>query len=102
MSFGLFPIIAGITLVFGYAVLGGGWLKAEIKVCRCKPFCKSRSPSLYTPVLPVCLAQPAFYAVNIQPTIHSAWQSHRIALPSLLVSVLLLRRQRFTAVVEKE
>jgi cytochrome d ubiquinol oxidase subunit II len=93
-----FPIIAGITLVFGYAVLGGGWLKLKSGP-PLQPFA-SRAVRLSAPLFACLFGSACIYAVNIQPAIHSAWQSHRIALPFLLL-LFALAAATLTSVVEK-
>jgi cytochrome bd ubiquinol oxidase subunit II len=76
------PVISGVTLVVGYAVLGGGWLKlkSNLSVQRFA----SRSLRVSTPVFAVLFGIVCIYGINIQPSIRSEWMSHRIALTCLV------------------
>ena len=76
------PVISGVTLVLGYAVLGGGWLKLKSNLS-VQQFA-SRCLRVSTPLFAVLFGIACIYAVNIQPSIRSEWMSHRIALPCLV------------------
>ena len=76
------PVISGITLVVGYVVLGGGWLKLKSNLS-VQQFA-SRCLRVSTPLFAVLFGIVCIYAVNIQPNIRSEWMSHRIALPCLV------------------
>jgi cytochrome bd ubiquinol oxidase subunit II len=77
-----FPIISGITLLFGYAVLGGGWLKlkSNSSVQKFANRCLQVSAGLFA----VLFATVCIYAVRIQPSIRSQWASHSTALACLV------------------
>jgi cytochrome d ubiquinol oxidase subunit II len=64
-----------------------------------QPFA-SRAVRLSAPLFACSFGSACIYAVNTQPTIHSVWQSHRIALPSLLL-LFAFAAATLTAVVEK-
>lgn len=76
------PIISGITLLIGYAVLGGGWLKLKSNLLL-RNFA-IRALRVSVPVFAVLFGITSFYAAEIQPSIRSQWSSHGVALPCLL------------------
>jgi cytochrome d ubiquinol oxidase subunit II len=76
------PIISGITLLFGYAVLGGGWLK--LKSNESLQHFASRSLRVSAPAFAVFFGIACIYAVRIQPGIRSQWASHGTALACLV------------------
>jgi cytochrome d ubiquinol oxidase subunit II len=76
------PIISGITLLFGYAVLGGGWLKLKSNVSL--QHFVSRSLRVAAPAFAVFFAIACIYAVRIQPGIRAQWASHGTALACLI------------------
>ena len=80
-SFRPLPIISGITLLLGYAVLGGGWLKLKSNASL-QPFA-SGSLRVAAPAFAVLFGIACIYAVRIQPGIRSQWASHGIALACL-------------------
>jgi len=71
------PLLSGITLPFGYAVLGGGWLKLKSNVAM-QPFA-TRAIRVAAPVFAVLLGIGTIYAGAIQPSFRSRWASHAIA-----------------------
>src|SRR5713101_7833221 len=76
------PVISGLALAFGYAVLGGGWLKLKSSVSL-QAFA-NRSLRVSAAVFAILFGVACIYAVKIQPGIRSKWASHGIALPFLL------------------
>ncbi len=76
------PIISGITLLFGYAVLGAGWLKLKSNVSL--QHFASRSLRVSAPAFAVFFGIACVYAVRIQPGIHAQWASHGTALACLV------------------
>src|ERR1700723_797109 len=76
------PIISGITLLFGYAVLGAGWLKLKSNVSL-QPFV-SRSLRVFAAAFAVFFGIACIYAVRIQPGIRAQWASHGTALACLV------------------
>jgi len=76
------PIISGIALAFGYAVLGGGWLKLKSSVSL-QAFA-NRSIRVSAAVFAILFGVACIYAVGIQPVIRSKWASHGIALACLV------------------
>jgi cytochrome d ubiquinol oxidase subunit II len=82
------PLLSGITLPVGYAVLGGGWLK--LKSGLVIQHFATRSIRVAAPVFAVLFGIDSMYAGTIQPSIRSRWASHEIAftcLASLMVLV---------------
>jgi cytochrome d ubiquinol oxidase subunit II len=76
------PILIGVTLVAGYAVLGCGWLylKADALLERFAVRClRTATLALVAFSCIVCI-----YAVKIQPGVRLAWALHRIAFPILV------------------
>jgi cytochrome d ubiquinol oxidase subunit II len=71
------PILSGIALPFGYAVLGGGWLKLKSSLSM-QPFA-TRSILVAAPLFAVLFGMVAMYAGAIQPGVRSRWASHEIA-----------------------
>ena len=76
------PIISGITLLFGYAVLGGGWLKLKANVAL--QHFAIRSLRVAAAAFAIFFGIACIYAVRIQPGIRSQWASHGIALACLV------------------
>src|SRR5258706_1257716 len=76
------PIISGITLLIGYAVLGAGWLKLKSNVSL-QDFA-SRSLRALPPAFAVFFGIACIYAVRIQPGIRAPWASHGTALACLV------------------
>ena len=76
------PVISGVTLVFGYAMLGGGWLKlkANLSVRRFA----TQAIRICTPAFAVSFGIACMYASNTQPGIRSKWASEGIALSCLI------------------
>lgn len=71
------PLLSGITLPFGYAVLGGGWLK--LKASLSMQHFATRSILVAAPVFAVLFGIAAIYAGAIQPSVRSRWASHEMA-----------------------
>jgi cytochrome d ubiquinol oxidase subunit II len=92
------PIISGVTLLFGYAVLGSGWLK--LKSNPSVQHFASRSLRVAAPVFAVLFGIDCIYAFNIQPGIRSQWASHGTAL-SCLVALFAVVAGTLTALTEK-
>jgi len=92
------PIISGITLLFGYAVLGGGWLKLKSNVSL-QHFAR-RSLRICAPAFAIFFAIACIYAVRIQPGFRSQWASHGIAL-ACLVGLFALAAGMLTALSGK-
>jgi cytochrome d ubiquinol oxidase subunit II len=76
------PIISGFALLFGYAVLGGGWLKLKSNLSL-QGFA-NRCIRVSAPFFAILFGIAWIYAVRIQPSIRSNWASHRIALTCLI------------------
>jgi cytochrome bd ubiquinol oxidase subunit II len=76
------PIISGVTLSFGYVVLGGGWLKLKANGSLQK--FASRSLRVCATAFAVFFAIASIYAVRIQPGIRAQWASHGSALACLV------------------
>ena len=81
-TFRLLPIISGITLLFGYAMLGGGWLNLKSNVSL--QHFASRSLRVAAAAFAIFFGIACIYAVRIQPGIRSQWTSHGIALACLV------------------
>src|SRR6266403_2381571 len=92
------PIISGVTLLFGYAVLGAGWLK--LKSNPSVQHFASRSLRVAAPVVALLFGIGCIYAFNIQPAIRSQWASHGTAL-SCLVGLFAVVAGTLTALAEK-
>jgi len=75
------PIITGLALPFGYAVLGGGWLKLKSGL-RLQAFA-NRSIRVSAALFAILFALACLYAAKIQPGIRSKWTSHGMALACL-------------------
>jgi cytochrome bd ubiquinol oxidase subunit II len=75
-------VISGVTLVLGYAVLGGGWLKlkSNLSVQRFA----ARAIRVCALAFAVSFAIACMYASNTQPGIRSKWASHGIVLSCLI------------------
>src|SRR6266403_739116 len=76
------PIVSGLALSFGYAVLGGGWLKLKSNVLL-QAFA-DRTIRVSGTVFAILFGVACIYAVTIQPGIRSKWDSHGIALAGLV------------------
>jgi cytochrome bd ubiquinol oxidase subunit II len=76
------PIISGITLLFGYAVLGAGWLKLKSNMSL--QHFASGSLRVSAPAFAVFFGIACIYAVRIQPGVRAQWASHGIALACLV------------------
>src|SRR5713101_9027678 len=63
------PIISGLALPFGYAVLGGGWLKLKSNLSL-QTFA-NRSIRVSARFFAILFGIACIYAVKIQPSIHS-------------------------------
>src|SRR6266851_8304466 len=70
------PIICGITLLFGYAVLGAGWLKLKSNLSL-QAFA-NRSIRVSAPFFAILFGIASIYAVRIPPSIHEKWASQGI------------------------
>jgi cytochrome d ubiquinol oxidase subunit II len=92
------PLVSGVALVFGYAVLGAGWLRLKSNVV--VQHFASRSLQVSAPVFAVLCGTACIYAINTQPHVHLAWASHRIAL-LYLVGTFAVVAGTLTAVAEK-
>jgi cytochrome d ubiquinol oxidase subunit II len=91
------PIISGITLLFGYAVLGAGWLKLKSNVSL--QHFASRSLRICAPAFGAFFGVACIYALRIQPGIRAQWASHGIAL-ACLVGLLAIAAGTLTALPE--
>ncbi len=76
------PVISGLALAFGYAVLGGGWLK--LKASASLQAFANRSIRVSAAVCAILFGVACIHAVKIQPGIRSKWASHGIALACLV------------------
>jgi cytochrome d ubiquinol oxidase subunit II len=92
------PIISGITLLFGYAVLGGGWLKLKSNMSL--QHFASGSLRVSAPAFAVFFGIACIYAVRIQPGVRAQWASHGIAL-TCLVGLFAIAAGTLTALPEK-
>jgi cytochrome d ubiquinol oxidase subunit II len=92
------PIISGITLLFGYAVLGAGWLKLKSNMSL--QHFASGSLRVSAPAVAVFFGIACIYAVRIQPGIRAQWASHGIAL-ACLVGLFAIAAGTLTALPEK-
>jgi cytochrome bd ubiquinol oxidase subunit II len=92
------PIISGLALPFGYAVLGGGWLKLKSNLSL-QTFA-NRSISVSAPFFAILFGMACIYAVTIQPSIHSKWASHGIIL-ACLVGLFVIASAILTTITEK-
>ena len=77
------PIISGVTLVVGFTVLGGGWLRLKSNLLL-QEFGR-RSLRVAAPVFAALFGIVCLYAAQIQAGVRSQWALHPIALSSLLV-----------------
>jgi cytochrome d ubiquinol oxidase subunit II len=75
------PIVSGLALPFGYAVLGGGWL--TLKSSLSLQTFANRSIRVSAAFLAILFSIACLCAVKIQPGIRSKWASHGIALACL-------------------
>ena len=91
------PIVSGLALSFGYAVLGGGWLKLKSNVSL-QAFA-DRTIRVSAAVFAVLFGIACIYSVAIQPSVRSKWASHGTALAGLVTlfaivsAILTLTRQ---------
>ena len=92
------PIIGGVTLLFGYAVIGGGWLKLKSNLA--VQHFANRSLRVAAPLFAVLFGIACIYAVKTQPNIRSQWASHEIVL-SCLVGLFVVVAGTLTALTEK-
>src|SRR6201982_1565586 len=92
------PIISGITLLFGYDVLGAGWLKLKSNVSL--QHFVSRSLRVSAPAFAVFFGIACIYAARIQPGIRAQSASHGTAL-ACLVGLFAIAAGMFTAVARK-
>jgi cytochrome bd ubiquinol oxidase subunit II len=92
------PLLSGITLPFGYAVLGGGWLK--LKSSLSIQHFATRSIRVAAPAFAVLLGFGAIYAAAIQPSFSSRWASHAIA-HTCLVGLFVLVTATLMALAKK-
>ena len=92
------PIISGITLLFGYAVLGGGWLKLKSNISL--QHFASGSLRVSAPAFAVFFAIACIYTVRIQPGVRAQWASHGIAL-ACLVGLFAIAAGALTVLPEK-
>ena len=76
------PIISGLALPFGYAVLGGGWLKLKSNLSL-QAFA-NRSIRVSAPFFAILFGIASIYAVRIQPSIREKWAAQGIALACLV------------------
>lgn len=92
------PIISGLALPFGYAVLGGGWLKLKSNLSlRTFAHRSIRVSALFFAIL---FGIACIYAVKIQPSIHSKWVTHGIAL-ACLVGLFVIASGMLTTITDK-
>jgi cytochrome bd ubiquinol oxidase subunit II len=92
------PIMSGITLLTGYAVLGGGWLKLKANLFL-QNFA-SRALRVSVPAFAVLFGISSFYAFGVQSGIRSQWSSHELAL-SCLVGLFIIASAALMVVSEK-
>lgn len=92
------PIISGLALPFGYAVLGGGWLKLKSNLSL-RTFAH-RSIRVSGPFFAILFGIACIYAVQIQPSIHSKWTTHGIAL-ACLVGLFVIASGMLTTTTDK-
>src|SRR6266568_6165835 len=71
-----FPIISGVTLLFGYAVLGAGWLKLKSNLS--VQHFAGCSLRVSAPAFAGLFGIACIYAVTTQRMIRSQWASHEI------------------------
>jgi cytochrome d ubiquinol oxidase subunit II len=91
------PIISGVTLLFGYAMLGAGWLK--LKSNASVQHFASRSLRVAAPVFAVLFGIACIYAFNIQPAIRLQWAAHGTAL-ACVVGLVAVVAATLTALAE--
>jgi cytochrome d ubiquinol oxidase subunit II len=92
------PIISGITLLFGYGVLGSGWLKLKSNILL--QHFASGSLRVSAPAFAVLFGIACIYAVRIQPGVRAQWASHGTAL-ACLVGLFAIAAGTLTALPEK-
>jgi len=92
------PIISAITLLFGYAVLGAGWLKLKSNMSL--QHFASGSLRVSAPAFAVFFGIACIYAVRIQPGVRAQWASHGIAL-ACLVALFAIAAGTLTSLPEK-
>ena len=92
------PIISGISLLFGYAVLGGGWLKLKSNVLL--QYFASRSLRVSVPAFAVFFGIACIYGARIQPGIRAQWASHGTAL-ACLIGLFVIAAGTLTALRER-
>ena len=76
------PIISGLALLFGYAVIGGGWLKLKSNLSL-QAFA-NRAIHVSAPFFAILFGIASIYAVKIQSSIRENWAPHGIALACLI------------------
>jgi cytochrome bd ubiquinol oxidase subunit II len=76
------PIISGLALLFGYAAIGGGWLKLKSNLSL-QAFA-NRTIRVSAPFFAILFGIASIYAVRIQPSIRENWAPHGIALACLV------------------
>ena len=92
------PIISGLALPFGYAGLGGGWLKLKSNLSL-QTFAH-RSIRFSAPFFAILFGIACIYAVKIQPSIHSKWATRGIPL-ACLVGLFVIASGMLTTMTEK-
>ena len=92
------PIICGLALPFGYAVLGGGWLKLKSNLSL-QTFA-NRAIRVSASFFVILFSIACIYAVKIQPSIHSKWASHGFPL-ACLVGLFVIASGVLTTMTEK-
>jgi cytochrome d ubiquinol oxidase subunit II len=76
------PMISGVTLAVGYAVLGAGWLRLKANLLL-QEFARG-SLRISASAFAVFFGIACLYAARIQPGVRSQWALHPIALSCLL------------------
>ena len=92
------PVMSGLALPFGYAVMGGGWLKLKSNLSLQAFAHRSIRVSALSFALLFGLA--CIYAVKIQPSIRSKWASHGVIL-ACLVSLFAVASGILTTMTKK-
>jgi cytochrome bd ubiquinol oxidase subunit II len=77
-----FPLLSGITVVAGYAVIGAGWLRLKSDLSL-QDF-GTRSLRVSTPVFAILFGAACIYGFQVQQGIRLAWTSHGVALGCLV------------------
>jgi len=89
-----FALLAGLAVLAGYTVLGGGWL--HLKSTGALRTFSERMLRLATPVFVALAAAVCIAAAAIQPGVRAAWSAHEIPLALIsglfLVAAVLLMR----------